>query len=489
MNAEPVELRRPLATVTWPFGPVSADSVTVEAAVNRNTRVSFTAFSGSEAGEAANRVLSDEACALMGRAQTQAYSRRDSPDCTVALEDGDGKRLNLRGFMVGPAYTMGRGTLSPSFSFLAETAALANLKLDIYTTTVPEKAAEVGVLMATAGNLAARLRQITEMMIAHWQRSRAAEPSTQTLEIADQRHAINLAGPLRHWYELLDNSVESLQTDWMKKLQDNSAFNSKFNGELQDILRGPSRDFLDVIEALMGAFQLLMIPGRDGAPGRLIPIADTVTVAATDLVLPATTLVLKSSTGTDLLPVQQVLMRGTPTVALEVASSGRADLVAGGYIMGGFPTAPASASGEVVIETLPFYMERIIPWIGEALGPARPGSGAPDLAKLDRRISQLVVKARTYQSDALNRLVLEHCRNAYVNRALGGSGATVQVPASLALWPGERYRVINSRGAHLFTGFLAGVTHTFTKGGSGGNASTSLNFSHILFPGFTLPGF
>ena len=45
MIAEPVELREPTAFIVWPLaGPVSADSVSVEASINRHTKVAFTAL-------------------------------------------------------------------------------------------------------------------------------------------------------------------------------------------------------------------------------------------------------------------------------------------------------------------------------------------------------------------------------------------------------------------------------------------------------------
>jgi hypothetical protein len=496
MSAEPVELRNPSATVRWPLGDVSADSVSVEASINRNTKVTFTAFSGSEAGEKANRVLSSDAAQLMGRAQQAGMARRNDPDCGVDLDDGADGKLSLDGFMVGPAYSLNRGSIQPSFSFVATAACLANLKLDIYTPVDRDGGEDVLAIQDAAkdSNIALRLKTLTQLAIQYWEKSKTNDPSGASVALAEQRHAINNSGPLKQWYDLLDNSVDSLQTPWFAGLSENPDFNSSFNNELLAILRGTSRDFLDVVESLMGSFQWILVPSIDGGAGKLIQVAEMVTQAPDEMTLASTAMVLRGTSGTDLLPVQQVMLRGVPEPSVLITDEDIADALAGGYLMGSFPETAPGASGDVIIESLPFYLDRIIRWSDgntavESANSRGAGGAPPDFNKFGQKFEQLVNRARKFQSKVLNDLVTDYCRNVYADRSIGSTTASIQIPATLEFWPGQRYRVKNLRGELLFTGFLAGVTHTFAKSGGTGNASTSLSFSHIIFPGFTLPGF
>lgn len=72
----------------------------------------------------------------------------------------------------------------------------------------------------------------------------------------------------------------------------------------------------------------------------------------------------------------------------------------------------------------------------------------------------------------------------YAWSVLAGSTATISVPGTFKIEPGKRYEVKNSKGDSMFTGFLTG----FSTSISPGSCLTNLVFSHIMFPGFKLPG-
>lgn len=495
-----VELRRPSATVTWPLGgEISSDMVSVAATINRNTEVSFTAYSGTEASQGANPVFSGEAAQLMGRAQQIGMSRRTSGDCSINMSDGAGHSLNFRGFLAGPSYVLTDRSVVPSFSFLNEGSMIGNLKLDIYNSNSRGKNGEskelspgTDILQEAVkdGNVADRLKSLTQKMIEFWQGNKPADTNPLMSGIADRRHQINQQGPLNQWYKLLSDSSGKIGNDWLGPLSARHDFNVGFNNEILAILRGTSRDFMDVIESIMGSFQYILVPSKDGGPGSFLPIVEMITGEASDLALPAKALFLNGTSKTDLLPVQQVLMKMTPAPTRDVGEFPAALQINGQSVIGGFPEEPAGASGDVIFEDPPFYINRVIYWTGARGDGGRKGPGAapPDYRKIKAGLNGLVQNARKFQNQMVSKLVTDYCKNIYADRAMGSNSTQVQIPMDLSLWPGKRYRVTNSNGDALFSGFLSGVNHQFSSQGGSGNASTSLTFTHILFPGFTLPG-
>lgn len=486
----------PAASLTWPDGPVSPDFVSVEANMNRHLRVKFTAFSGEKASEGVTPVLASGAAELMGRCQRIAFTSRSTPDCSVTLEDGRGGTLDCEGFLASPSYQMDRRQIRPLFEFVGASSVMESLKLDIYTPRFSGKDGEsaplsTGRMMVQDEvkdpNLANRLSSLTDKLVRRWLDNRATEnASSLSAALKDQRHASNMAGPLDAWKRLLANSAGDLDNEWLPRMADNPAFNSGFNNELVAILRGMNGGFGNVLASLMGAFQMVMVPSRDGGPGRLIYLDEMLFGEPEDLVLSSDSVFLAGGDGSDLLPVQQVLMRGIPVMATMLTRDRGAGFVAGeGMVVGGFPAEGVQATGGVEFVSAPFYLEKIMSWFSTK---DPEGSGPASYEKLKAGMDRLVKLGRSYRDSMVNKMVTDYCRCAYVDRALGASSSSITMPADLSLWPGKRYRVRNPAGDELFTGFLSGVNHNFVRGRGIGNASTTLNFGHITFTGFSLPG-
>jgi hypothetical protein len=240
----------------------------------------------------------------------------------------------------------------------------------------------------------------------------------------------------------------------------------------------------------MGSFQLVMVPARDGGPGKLVTMASLLTEEAEDLELPTSTIYLQGDSGSSLLPVQQIVVKSSPKArARQGALSAQAfQLTGGASIVGAFPLNVEASAGDVEFVPLPFYLGHVI----RAASPETQdaGTGAPSLAALKQSVSSIGATIQQFRDTTINAAISDYARSLYVDRALGFTRTSLQIPLDVSLWPGKRYRVINSRGEGLFHGFLHGVQHSLEKKstGSGGAPSTTLDFSHIEFPGFSLPG-
>jgi len=482
------EIRKPTINLTTPLGPGSPDFIEVNTATNAHTTVSFTAYSGSEAADKSSTVLSAEAAALMGRAQTVSHGARSGPDTFLEIFDGaETNSWNL--YLTGPTYMMSPASLKPLISSVAASALIGNLKLDIYTTyTGREKGNSAPLndgknviqLEALAPNLASRLKELTEKMIAYWEANKDSDGSASA-SIKDQRHQLNQE-PLNLWYELLNNSVAPLKNTetWLSVLADGA--NADFNVEVLSILRGQSHDFQDIIDAVCATFQLIHVPGDYGTIGRFEELSYMLLGEPESIKLPATSLLLNADISQDLLPIQQVLVRGAPfQAALTQLDSYARDKDSGQYFIGGYPDEALAASGAIEIVPLPFYLTQVL-----LKTPTASGRKPANKEAVDPRQSSISKLSKEYADEVRQKIVREYARSVYYDRILGGTSTSVTVPLDVSIHPGKRYEVDCGSGT-VFTGFLAGVKHSLSKSGGSGQASTSCQFTHIIFPGFTPP--
>ncbi len=491
-----VETRRPKVTIECPLGDVSCDELVINASIRAHTTATFTAYTGNEASSAATRILSTEVAAKMGEAQTIGFSNRTDPDTVITVDDGAGNEVSFDMFLTSPTFLMNTASIRPGFGAVAASALMGNLKMDIYTTNTSRNKGNKGELggstlsieeEAKSQNLARRLREVCDLAIKNW--TRYGQGTSAQAQIKSQRHEINTSGPLDSWYELLTNSEESLSSSsvWMKILTKDGtdAVNRDFNTELLSVLRGTSRDFQEIIDTLCAMFQLVMIPDITGAPGKLAVMPELLMASPETLELPASSMLLNGDASHDLLPVQQVLVRGEPIFATLVTRDPALMSTDGGdYYIGGFPDEAPSASGDVPIVTLPSYLRNTVVRV-----PQSRGNQPPDIESIDSNYSSMKKLTTEFANEIAKNLVKDYCKGVYIDMALGGTSTSISLPANLSLWPGKRYKVVNSAGGEIFTGFLSGVTHTFKKMvNAGGQATTVCNFTHILFPGFKLRG-
>ncbi len=486
-----VQIRRPNVTISSPLGETSTDELTVNIAINANTSANFAVYSGNEASSSATKVLASEAANLMGQAQNIGFSKRTNPDTTIQANDG-AKSRTWSMFLTGPTYLMNTTSIKPGMAAVASAALIANLKLDIYTTNTGREEGNStplneGLLViqkkAESKNLASRLKELTQMMISFWEKNADADGYGPSTQLKKQRHTINLEGPLKLWYKMLDNSVAPLKPteEWIPVFK--GALNEGFNNSLLSILRGQAHDFEEIIQVICSDFQLVVVPDENGGPGKFVPMDHLVVSAPKPLDLPANSVLLNGDVSQDLLPVQQVMARSTPYPALlSSLDANKRKTDAGDYLVGGFPEVAPSASGDVAIVPLPMFLSEAV-----KSAPNPSGKLPPDKDRIESGYSDVLKLSLQFSDQLSQKLVNNYCRSIYIDMALGGSSTSIQIPMDVSMHVGDRYDV-SIGGSLVFTGFLAGLTHTIKKStGGGGTATTLCQFTHIMFPGFKLP--
>jgi hypothetical protein len=244
-----------------------------------------------------------------------------------------------------------------------------------------------------------------------------------------------------------------------------------------------------ILQMLCEAFQLVMIPSLDGTPGKLVPRHTTVTGEEIELKVPDKSMLLNGVNSGAIMPVQQVVVRGMPTeIAGIPATLQGADEKDNRVLMGAYPEEAPAETGNIPFVDLPSELQMMLEAQGFGTG-GPPGDSPPSMTEAVqgfRRIRRHLAKRTTAIAQGI---IDDFGKSTYVEMALGGSSATVTTPLALRVKPGVRYRIVTYKGDKLFSGFLAGITHAMEKTiGGGGKVESTLNFSHVTFGDFKLPG-
>jgi len=463
-------------------GEVSTDSLRMRIQVGSDPTLSISAFSGEDASSAATPVFGAQAAKFMARAQAAAFSERTAPDLSVALKDGLGGSLVFKGYVSGPSYSMDSQstTFRPAISAVSAAAALANLRLDIYrgSSKKPDEplGAKGALIERTKGdsNLAARLATLTRDMIKYWQGRRNSADAITT-QLANNLHLANERGPLKVWNEVLANSTQYLQLDWLEKIAQNIPSNEALNRDLLGTLRGQSGSFYATVQSLCDDYSLHYVPNSDGSPGRLEPRINKVTGNVISKQLPATAVFMGGELPSPLLPPQQVLIVGKPqNMSLKHVKAAKSEGVMG---ITGYPADASQLNGNVLVVPLPFHLGLYLSLCRLPLlkntAPKIPGA-----VKAFSEIAELTAVALREQDEAL---VQSYAKSVFVDAALGGYNSSLQVPLDLSWEVGSRY-AMSVDGAVLFKGFLAGVEHSFGRS----EMSTLLDFTHVEYGSYSL---
>jgi len=479
-----VQVRYPRIQASW-NGDIKTDRLRFRIGVNTFTNVAISAYTGTDAGSSANRILSRDAAAMMGRAQTASMSVRTSPDLNLRLDDGAGNTLRWNGYVSGPSYMVdGAGnSLQPAISGLGADALVASLRLDAYTGARKDpKGNLIGFspLMEDKTydeNLANRLTTLTEEMIKYWKSNRIKDANPLSQAIKSNMHLTNESGPLEVWNKILSNSQSGLSMDWLKAVAQDRGTNSNFNSALLGLLRGQSESFMSTIMALADDFSLLYIPDRTGAPGKLVQRHECVFGETTDRRLPASAVVMGHEESDPLLPVQQVIITGITENYVLMQQRSVEDL-SGESALTGYPLTAANASGNVKSVPLPNFMQ--LAMIAQV--PSRRNDPMPTVPSTVRAFTQIDQVTARVINEIAEGMASSYAKSVYATAAIGGSGVTVRVPLDFSWEPGVRYRIGVESGP-LFRGFLDSVTHTVSLG----EAMTDLAFTYAEYGSFTLP--
>lgn len=477
------EIRKPEAYLS--SSGLSPDSVEVTFQIPVSTRLegaphaSLTvhATSGSSSPETVSPVATD-LISLMAEDQRKMYE--DPEPTSLTIFDGLDEMV-FSGFLFSPGYSISFGRLGHTKRVTHGLAKLDNLNTAIYRPPPGEPGAEAaaykldGAVIDGGDSPTEWMKVVLEYMIENKDFDSSGDENDEALR--ENIHTNNEEA-LKIWYEILDNSEVEIPGI--------SEFGPDVAGAIQAIYMGTSSSFLGAIANFSAQFQMLLIPDMEGSSGKFISYADVVTGEAEDKKAEVSSLYIAAGSQS-FLPVTQVVMKGIPLSFFrgETATTGPSGLPT---VVAGYPVSN-SAGGKIEIITSPSWMP-LDAWTDDSGDSASESGDSLDLSAYKASVELQGAEGEKITIDS-GKIATEYCRNHYLNSALMQSTANVSIPLDVTWEIGKRYKVAqfgnNDEGIPLFTGFLAGITHSLSSSPGSINASTSLMFTHVEANGFTLP--
>lgn len=479
-------------------GSASAASVNVTLQMNGYATAQFTTFSGTEAALKANAVTDSSQLETLGKIQDLTFQNRvGTGDSFISIEDGAGNTLEFTGFVVGPGLQMNATSINPMQFVTGEGTMLENLKLSIYKPYYSGDSREntrdvyvsVGDKTKTT-NLADRIKVLTEEIIKKWrdQWAKSDTPSKYSQVTGENRDRINQSGPLEKFYELLENSKPYLDYEWMQKIIDSKGFNRQINNHIIDILRTPADGFSAVLNQLMRDFKLMWVPDPKGGVGYLDKIDKVVAEDGNSefMLLNTAAIDQKATPSASLFPVKQVVMKGLSNLIYYTETLDDSNRVGQSedLVLAAYPEGDDIEDGDVFEIQAPFFLQRAIAFFGNNK-PSR--AAKEDFRTFKTTLSSLQKIKINFHEKVVEEAAREYCRAVYRDSVLKASTLGLSVPLDVTLTPGRRYLIQNDKGDTLFTGFLDRVSHTVSRNQGSGVARSDLSFSHVAYPGFTVP--
>ena len=479
MSLEKTQIARPGASVS--FGgiggtTVSPESIDVIMQVNAFPRVSVRYHDQGDTNKARKAVPENLASKLASDQRTMFES---ATSAQVSVYDGIGGRLGFSGYQVNSSYEIMTGGIGYSAGIVHSSAALDTLQTSIYRfgNTQHRTAADTP---AGGTTYSSWISATLERMITDWQdhieNGNLDELSKAT---AVRAHANNELG-LRAFRAVLAASedenpkLEALGTDY--------TFKETLSSAIFNMLTGSYGSFLQTVHQFGLQFQTVYIPSASDGYGKYVltsslvenPLEKSVNIIRMTL----------SAGSKSILPVTQVMAQGLPT------DSWRPDVVRFSAMPGLSVFPPNVTSGRVYVVSVPSWL----PTDTKPLyNQSQQGKLPPDPASYEDKRTLQDKEHREMLDTTVREAIDEWTKNIYVDMALADSVAQLHVPLNFSWEIGKVYK-ISSEGAkgqgskNLFTGFLAGISHSLSSLHDAPQAYTSLMFTHVQGEGFTLPG-
>lgn len=466
----------PEAVASLGTGPVDPVSVTISGAINSYPTATMVYQPSSKTDSllpAAPETLASELVASQSNMFGQAAT------AFVNAKDGLGGEITFSGFQTNSAYSIMVGNTGFQGTMIHRAAALDSLDTTIYNTG-KEVWREYTELPESGELYGTWLQDILDHVIEKWQTNRTNNPLDEyTNGIRTRQHANNTLG-LQTWNEILEAST-AVNSE-LPTLADatSGGFREDFARAVINIYFASYGSFNQTMQQFANQFNMMYIPSLTAnSAGRYVNIryavgeAEGKTAKISSMSL--------SSGSKSILPITQVLVKGIPSprwrsqYANDIPSTAIAPHISAvptDVTYGGFYSV--SSPSWLPLETHPIADDE--------------GKNPPDL---DAYEDSKETRDNEYRED-FSRSVLAVCdewgKDIYVDRALRDSTCSLIVALDFSWEIGKVYTVSVEEGPELFTGFLAGLTHSLSSNHSSPQAETHLSFTHVRAPGFELPG-
>lgn len=430
----------------------------------------------SDANTSATSLTAAEVFEALGERQTKAFKDTpDNPDTIITMQDAYGGSLEFKGNTSAPAYTFSVGLVDLVEDVQPDYAAVNCFDLTCYE-NIQQNIDEI------EENPPSNVAELTWKLINKIM-TKGVEAMNKLKGIskksAQKQHEINQK-VVKFVQELLDNSKDTIGwEDAISELKDNK---KRLVERIVTALASRSGGFFNNILHLAEEFQCVYIPEIDNI-GKLV---NKKKVFEEKDVLHPHIISLSARAGTQgMFPVRAVAVVGVPLSVNpdEIAVTDKyysifpEEVEPGGSIL--------QVQGPQWLPETGWKLQSVKPVLdgGSSSGKVQTGDLTPSTADNSSEVKKAEEEQKTKKENVLQ----SWAETAYYWHALGQSYAIINTELNLNVKLGKMYVIISENGETLFSGILNAVEHTISTSYSKSQASSNLQFSHVIMSGAVIP--
>jgi hypothetical protein len=474
-----------IAKISVTAGEFSVETLRVTMAVNEIPTAAVTTLRAG--GETVRKPLSADIISTLRGRQQKRLAGLPSPDVSISADDGNGGKLEFKGFMVAPVLEISTTSTVDSFTALGLDGILDALDLSIYEAGYKVTRGEASVTgnaddevvldpipSADSGDVEKLLGDITDVLVGNYDKTLQRQDHPSLKKLITQQHSVNSGLPLETWKKILSNSKVNYES-WSAACTASPGMASQITSRMHEVLVQKNGGFWSTVNALMATFQMYYVPSTSDS-GTFFRADKRVEDASGNLDLSVTS-VNVSDGNHRLMPIGGVVMMR------QAASNTRTPKNA--------PKIQAIAA-QYPDPLLPGFTQREVPpvWLlhrdgSHVVGIDKKGSGGKkplDLSK-DGYISRKegAIEIHKGFDDAAGSVLDELCKVIFKEMQVAHSTAMATIPLDFTQKVGKRVTVEVLSGGS-FTAFVSRVVHSVDlRQGKDLNSFTQLSFSHVRY--------
>lgn len=452
-------------------------------------------LSTSTAQNEAMRPQASTVVSLLGKQQTSAFEGKTTPDVSVDLtvdQESNAKEdsLHVDGYVCTSSVDVTTTSMTTSGVAMPKWAEMEALNYGIYSASTKNAAAFASG--AKGDTFLDIIKDVEKKLFESWSEYQYEVLKKQDEHQAEQIKKIHLRNEkLRHYFQdILDASKQTVGWDKISEFLESQGSGGDYVTPAQSLrdsvamlisqtLQTGASSFMGTLLQLGALFQWVFVPSYDSSkPGKFLNQAYAVGGKAEPLKLEIINFAGNVQNAFGLQPVSHITVK-TPPNNNAAAYKRNMDVCA--------PKEAAEKGGAQIVIPPPMWWFPGRALVQKAAADKMASHPFGNMVSLGVEVypdlnaqTQEAMKQTPQELEAayLWALVM------YAWSTLAGSTAQVQIPGRFHLELGKRYTVQRTEGETLFTGLLIGLNTTINKQ----TTLTSLMFSHIMFPGFKLPG-
>lgn len=444
-----------------------------------------------EAEEAAVSLTAKELFSSLGKQQAAAFEGIMEANSELTIDTGGASNniLNFKGITLGDTYSFTSRAVSIAGSALPDYAVMEVLDYSIYGDVsnslhddILQASSILEIIKKTEENLYNGWSKLKSAMLSGYPTD-AVKQAVANMEAIHNRNA----KVRKYFVQILENSEDTFgwsNIDDLIKSEKQSRYNltSSISNKVAAVLKGSLGSFLSTLSTLAAQFQTVYIPEVDN-PGKLVNMMHLIVDDPKDFTPEAIiSSNMQTNASTGFMPLGTVTVKANPDISLHT----------GAYVSIVVPESNVNKGGKNIAIQAPVWfpasMNSYLTNENDFKELQKEAIPQNISASIDyvKGICESLFKADKETTEGRCSIAKAWGLCYYAWSVLAGCVANITIPGTFELELGKRYRVLSAEGDELFTGFLhRSETSISTTSG----CLTFLQFSHIMTPEFTLPGY